>query len=273
MPTDHSGMYRRFHRELPRPGCLHRHLAVAGMLGGLLLTGCTGISVEPSCPTELVVGDSGTLKANEKDEGAVPKYEWKVLPETAGTIAEPTEPSTTFTAKAAGKATFRLTARDGLYQVISECSTRIITLASIAVTLEASPGEPVAGDTVTLTCSTETIIQKGTRTIEQVDADSDDSVELTQVAEGTETFITTEPGDFIFRCVVASGVGDEAEQVESEILTITVAPSSDSNDQPDGDADDTGNGNDNADDVDDDGDPDNANDNGSDPPVRPPVRR
>lgn len=266
MPTDHSGICRRFRRGLARPGCLCRHLAFVGMLGGLLLTGCTGISVEPSCPAELVVGDSGTLKAHEKDEGAVPKYEWKVLPETAGTIDKPTEPSTTFTAKAAGKATFRLTARDGLYQVISECSTRIITLASIAVALETSPSEPVAGDTVTLTCSTETIIQRGTRTIEQVDADGDDAVELTQVAEGTETFVATEPGDFTFRCVVASGVGDDAEQVESEILTITVAPSADSDDQPD----DTDNGNDNADDVDDNGDADNANDNGSDPPV---VRR
>ncbi|MFQ5592085.1 MAG: hypothetical protein ACE5HE_13040, partial [Phycisphaerae bacterium] len=57
-------------------------------LGFLVPGGCTGISVEPSCPEEMVVGESRPLKANEQNEGAMPWYLWEVKPVDAGTIAE-----------------------------------------------------------------------------------------------------------------------------------------------------------------------------------------
>ena len=225
--------------------------AVSAAIGAVILSGCTGISVEPSCPTEMVVGESGTLEANEKNEGAIPKYLWEAIPAEAGTIAEADQPTTTFVADATGKVTFRLTARDGLFQAISECSTEVIMFTNIAVTLEAGPAEPAAGDTVTLTCETGRVIANGTRTIEQVDGEP---VELDVVAEGVATFTPSGGEDVSFRCIAASGDG---EQAESSLLAIAVPPST--NDQDDDDTDDNGG---------DDDDADNGNDNGTAPPVR-----
>ena len=230
---------------------MRARLSISAALCAVVLGGCTGISVEPSCPTEMVVGESGTLKANQKNEGGIPKYLWEAIPAEAGTIAEADQPTTTFVAEATGKVAFRLTARDGLFQAISECSTEVITFANIAVILEASPAEPAAGDTVTLTCETGRVIANGTRTIEQVDGEP---VELDVVAEGVATFTPTGGEDLSFRCIAASG---EGEQAESGLLAIAVPPSTD--DQPDDDADDSGG---------DDDDGDNGNDNGTAPPVR-----
>ncbi len=230
-------------------------LAVLAAFGAVFLSGCAGISVEPSCPTELVVGEMGTLLANEKNEGAIAKYSWEVMPTDAGIIADADQPSATFEAQTVGKTTFRLTASDGLFQVISECSTQIIAFASIAVTLEASPSEPLAGDTMTLTCTTGRVIPMGTRTIEQVDGEP---VELQSIAEGVAAFTITGGEELSFRCVAESS---DDEQAQSSLLTITVAASTD--DQ----------GDDGDDGVGDDDDTDNGNDNGTDPPPRPPVRR
>ena len=38
------------------------------------LSGCTSISIAPLCPDELEVGESGTVRANERDPGAIPTY-------------------------------------------------------------------------------------------------------------------------------------------------------------------------------------------------------
>jgi hypothetical protein len=203
-----------------------------------------------------VVGETGSLEANEEDTGAVPWYAWEVFPGDAGTIGDATLPSTTFQASKTGNATFRLTAGDGLWQVISECETEIITFASIVVTLSASTTGVTAGETVTLTCSTGRVVTEGTRTIDQIDGPE---VTLTQTAEGVVTFTPDEGGEYTFECVAASADG---EQVVSNLLAVTVAGSSDDqdNDNSGGDTDDNSNVNDN------DGDDE-------EPPPTPPVRR
>ena len=92
----------------------------------LTVAGCTAISIAPSCPEELTVGESGPIEANQHDEGGIPTYLWEVFPATAGTVAAPAAPSTTFTAAEEGIATLRLTASDGLYQMIAECTTNVV---------------------------------------------------------------------------------------------------------------------------------------------------
>jgi hypothetical protein len=87
--------------------------------------GCTGISVAPSCPNELQVGDSAPLLANELNPGEIAKYVWEVIPPQLGQVTDPTKPSTMFKATSEGDAVIRLTASDGLYQVISQCQTRV----------------------------------------------------------------------------------------------------------------------------------------------------
>ncbi len=93
------------------------------------LGGCTSISVAPSCPNELRVNESAPLHANEVNPGAIAKYDWEVIPPEIGQVADATKASTTFKATAEGEAVVRLTASDGLYQVISQCR---IVVAGVA---------------------------------------------------------------------------------------------------------------------------------------------
>ena len=102
----------------------YQHPALA-LLALLALGGCTGISVAPSCPNELKVGESAPLLANEINPGAIAKYLWEVIPPQLGQVTDPTKPSTMFKATSAGDAVVRLTASDGLYQVISQCQIRV----------------------------------------------------------------------------------------------------------------------------------------------------
>jgi len=91
--------------------------------------GCTSISIAPSCPNELRVNESAPLLANEANPGAIAKYLWEVIPPEAGQVTDPTKASTTFKALAEGEAVVRLTASDGLYQVISQCQIRVAGVA------------------------------------------------------------------------------------------------------------------------------------------------
>ena len=91
--------------------------------------GCTGISIAPSCPNELKVGESAPLLAAEINPGAIAKYLWEVVPPQVGRVTDPTKPSTMFEALTEGDAVIRLTASDGLYQVISQCQTRVAGVA------------------------------------------------------------------------------------------------------------------------------------------------
>ncbi|MCG3131320.1 MAG: hypothetical protein FLDDKLPJ_02110 [Phycisphaerae bacterium] len=111
------GTIRRFRREgfmLAGAACL----AAAG--------GCyEAISIQPSCPAELAVGESGSLQSGARNAGQIATFLWEVFPAEAGRIADPTDADTTFTAVQPGTATLRLTASDGLFQVISQCETVI----------------------------------------------------------------------------------------------------------------------------------------------------
>jgi plastocyanin len=210
----------------------------------VLVGGCSGISIEPACPQELFVGESGPVFANAENEGEIATFLWEVFPTGAGTFADPAEPDTTFEAAEAGTVVIRLTASDGLFMVISECSTLILPAVDVAVVLEASATTVEAGQEVTLTCTSNGDSEATTRAIEQV---SGDVVTLTDVAEGVVSFTPVAPGTFEFVCV-----GEDAEGMESDpaSLTVTVTEPTNANDNTS-----DGNSNDN------DTPPDNENDN------------
>jgi hypothetical protein len=91
---------------------------------------CTAISIAPSCPNELRVGESAPLLANELTPGEIATYSWIVDPPSVGQVGDPSAPSTTFRATAEGNARIELTANDGLYQVTSFCTTRVSGIAN-----------------------------------------------------------------------------------------------------------------------------------------------
>ena len=95
----------------------------------LVLCGCTGISIAPSCPNELKVGESAPLLAHEINPGAIAAYSWTVDPPFVGVVADPDSPSTMFEAVSEGNARVELTASDGLYQVMSFCTVRVAGFA------------------------------------------------------------------------------------------------------------------------------------------------
>lgn len=220
------------------------------------LGGCTAISIAPTCPEELRVGESGTVRANEMDAGAIPTYRWEVFPSDAGVFEDSTATETAFEARKEVDVVIRLTASDGLYQVISQCSTRIRGAIAVAVALEASPNPALVGETVTLTCSS---IGEGDAVAPAIEQVEGDDVELTDVSDGVAEFTPTQIGDRTFRCV-----GESADGEQSEPAFVTVVVTS----VPDGNENDNDNGteNENANDN------DNTNDNGNGgrpPPVNP----
>ena len=118
-----SWKYRAWRRARSwfRAGCPAFSLTVVA----IALGGCDSISIQPSCPVELAVGESGTVAANEQNPGAIPNYLWQVFPPDAGTFTDPQVPVTEFTALKEGEVVIRLTAGDGIYQVVSACTTHI----------------------------------------------------------------------------------------------------------------------------------------------------
>ena len=210
-------------------------LAAIGLLGQ---SSCTGIAIQPSCPAELIVGETGSVFANQRDEGAIATYKWEVFPTEAGSLTTPTAPASNFLAEKEGDATFRITASDGLYQVISECPTRIIAFSNIAVSLAADSVAVDVGTSVTLTCETQRQIDSATLTISQVEGAT---VELSSSAQGVATFTPGSGEELSFTCTAQNGSG---EQALSDPLLVTVTPA------PGGQT----------------GGNDNQNDNGSTPP-------
>lgn len=95
-----------------------------------LATSCTAISIAPSCPNELRIGESAPLLANELTPGAIATYSWVVDPPFVGTVRDPESPNTVFQATAEGNARIELTANDGLFQVTSFCTTRVAGVAN-----------------------------------------------------------------------------------------------------------------------------------------------
>ena len=189
----------------------------------LVLSGCTGIAIEPSCPKELLVGESGSVFANQENEGAIPTFLWEVFPDEAGELENPAAPTTKFQAAAAGQVVFRLTASDGLYQVISECGTRVISFADLSVSIGAGSVAAKTGDTVTLTCSTPRALDGVVLAVEQV---SGASVDLVQGTDGNATFVPDNSGALTFLC---SAVNAEGARAQSALLTVSVieAPDTD----------------------------------------------
>lgn len=98
-------------------------VSVAGLAAA---SGCyQAISIAPSCPAQLEVGQTGTLLSGAENAGQIAKFLWEAFPAEAGDIGDPTDADTTFTAQEEGTVTLRLTASDGLFQVISQCETEI----------------------------------------------------------------------------------------------------------------------------------------------------
>ena len=180
------------------------------------LAGCTGISIAPTCPNELQVGESATVTGNVLDPGAIPTYAWTVEPANLGSFNPANGPITIFTASRAGDATIQLTATDGVYQVQSECVTHI-TAEPIVVTLRASLPAPVTGDVVVLICESDATVD--TFTITQT---SGPTVILAELESGRFRFDATVRGDYTFACVGATAEGAESDPVS---LTVSVSQS------------------------------------------------
>lgn len=219
-------------------------------LGSWLVAGCTSISVAPSCPSDLRVGESGTLQANESHAGAVPTYKWEAVPADAVTLESPTASATKVDALKAGDVLIRLTASDSLFQTVSECHVVITQGGSPTVLLTIDPSQIAVGDSAVLFCASTGEAAAVTRTLSQVDGPA---VTLDSLSEGVATITPDELGDFTFNCV-----GGTADGVISElsVATLTVVAVSDGTNNGNT----NGNVNDNT--AGDGGTTDNSNDNG-----------
>lgn len=172
-------------------------------LSALLPYGCTSISIEPSCPNALRVGESGSVAAHEENPGEIAQYVWEVLPSDAGTIEDPDQPQTTFTALKEGTVVLRLTASDGIYRVQSQCTT-LITAVTLTVSLEAAPDAAEVGQTVLLTCTSLGPTEATELIITQTGGDP---VELTDFLPGVAVFAPEQAGELSFECVGADTAG------------------------------------------------------------------
>ena len=199
-----------------------------------LCAGCTSISIQPSCPNELTVGESGRVAANELTPGAIATYLWQVFPADAGTFDDPTLPTTTFQAANTGEVLIRLTASDGLYQVISSCVTSIVEPADVAVSLIANVTEAAVDEPITLTCTSIGASVAIDLFIVRV---SGAAGTLTEVLAGTGEFRATESGVATFSC---TGTDTNGEQSSPATVTVTISAGTNGGNA---NANDNGNGN------------------------------
>ncbi len=208
----------------------------------LLLVGCTSISVAPSCPAELRVGDAGMIMANERDPGAIPRYLWEVFPVEAGTFANSSAPDTTFQPRQEGQARLRLTASDGLFQVMADCIVQVRGVAGVAVALDVEPATPMVEEVVTLFCDSIGETEAVTRTI--TFEDGPEIIMLTVTEEGVARFEARRAGEYVFECIGENAAGTRSEPMT---LTVMVNPSTPDNENMNGNANENGNvnGNDN----------------------------
>lgn len=183
-------------------------LAVGGPFGG-----CTSISVAPSCPDVLEVGASGEVRANEQNPGAIPTYRWEVTPPDAGSFANPTESNTVFLAAAEGDAVIRLTAADGLFQVVDECRVTVSGFVDVALSLQSVPPTATVGEPVLLVCLSTGQTPVGMLAIVQTGGPA---VDLTGAA-GTGQFTPTEVATLTFTCA-----GEDVDGTPSPPAVLTV---------------------------------------------------
>ena len=206
---------------MPDANSLRRTRVLLCVMAVALTVGaCTRISIEPSCPEELVVGGLGEVAANEKNPGAIATYLWEVFPPDSGTFADPSRPITTFEALREGEVVIRLTASDGLWQMISACTTRISGQAPVAVSLTADPTAAEVGATVTLTCQSVGQTTASERNITQVDGPT---TELVEVSTGVAEFTPAEAGSFTFSCIGASAQGAQSPAAQVAV-SVSAAP-------------------------------------------------
>lgn len=196
-------------------------LIVLGVLSVSCLTGCGRISIAPSCPDRLEVGQSGVVSANEQNPGAIPTYRWEVLPSDAGGFDDPDAPVTTFEALKEGDAIIQLTASDGLFQVIAQCplTVTMIGFTDVVILLEVDPNPLTVGETGLIFCDSVGETEAVTRALEQIGGAL---VELTVIDEGFWTFVTQVLGNVTFRCI---GTSSDGQTSEPGVVTISVAPS------------------------------------------------
>lgn len=178
-------------------------------------SGCTRISVAPNCPTQLDVGETHDFEANERTPGAIATYRWEVSPDAAGTFDDEEDKDTTFEAEQNGMAVIRLTASDGLFQVIAECRVQIGS-SGPPVDLSTEARSPTVGSAVTLTCESSGSPVATTLVIDQLDGPP---VTLASTSPGVSTFTPQAAGQYTFRCV---GSDDSGESGEPANLTVTV---------------------------------------------------
>ncbi|MDO8632496.1 MAG: hypothetical protein Q7R41_18595 [Phycisphaerales bacterium] len=193
-------------------------LSACAFLACLFLAGgCFKISINPTCPAEISVGDTGDLAANEVDPGAIPTYLWEAFPTAAVQIADSAVPTTTFEAMANGEVTFRLTASDGLFQVVDTCRTQIATApVSVTVTLVAAPPRLAQGESTLLTCTSAGATPAVSFVVDQLDGPL---AELTTVAPGVAVGILNVAGDAVFRCIGTDANGNPSDPA---LVTVTV---------------------------------------------------
>ena len=201
-----------------------------------LCAGCTSISIQPSCPNELAVGESGRVAANELNPGEIATYLWQAFPSNAGSFADPSQPTTTFQAERTGEVVIRLTASDGLYQVISSCVTSIVESAEVAVSLTADVTEAAVDGPVGLTCtSIGTSFALGVTIVQ----DGGVAGTLTEVQVGTSEFLATESGEATFSC---TGIDINGELSAPATVTVTITTGTDGGDANDNTNDNGGGG-------------------------------
>jgi len=173
------------------------------------------IAIQPSCPATLEVGQSGEVFSNVENPGAAARYRWEAIPSGAGVFADASAADTRFSARAAGRAFLRLTASDGLFQVISECETNIVPSDEVVVELAVEPDEVAPGEEVTLTCS-----DIGTpEVVEFVVTQTDGAaVELQEQAFGVFEFTAPDEDDVLaFECVGSDEDGNESAAATASV--------------------------------------------------------
>jgi hypothetical protein len=189
----------------------------AATMGLASYGGCTAISISPTCPASLMVGESGEVRANVVDPGGAPRYQWEVIPTDAGTFGNAQAADTSFQALREGDAILRLTASDGLFFMMDECMTRIEgTVSGLVVVLSAEPAQATVDETATLTCTS----VGGTEAVAFVIFQTEGrQVELAEAGRGVRRFTPDRSGELVFECI---GVDAEGEQSDPAQITIAV---------------------------------------------------
>ena len=177
--------------------------------------GCFRISVAPSCPSQMDVGETAPVSANPMTPGEIPTYSWSVTPAGAGSFANDNAALTTFNALAPGVATLTVVGSDGLFQDVGECVVTIGGDGALVIALFASPSSPSTGEQVELTCGA-LAGSPDTLTIDQLNGPS---VALTSAGSGVSIFTPDQTGVYTFRCI------GEADGAQSDPATVTVSVS------------------------------------------------